>query len=476
MINKLDILIPICRKDLQDVNKIKKRFDLLEQINDIDGINYIIIGTYSYPQITEKEIRKIIPSKFFNIAIIKNEDFEYIAKECGFKDLNHYYQITSVILEWIIRNNKILQTGEIFHWFHINDMIPFSLKWAQGLYKSWCDIGHPYICGEYWHGNPSAGHGPSMGDIFSWKWKDIDRKFGGWGAYDRELLYIAFDKHLHVFPTNSSATLEFLRFLYRDHAFQRNMPQDDYSWIDKYFGGYVSIIHDKSEEIFNRISTLISKAIEENFQDRLINFNIENNKNWIFDACIYINLKKRIDKLDYIKKQLDNAGIKAQQFPAIEPETNNGFHSKGAYGCLLSHWNIIQNLNDTNIGSCLIFEDDAKFDPLFKHKIHDIIQELPDDWGILYFWRDGWDDNECVSSTTNLYRIRKTNCTHAYAIHQRAYKPILDTIKSYLQDKKNYPIDNIFNHLTSSLKIIAYCSKLNIVHQEQQLLSSDIKI
>ena len=475
MSTKIDIIIPIHRREIENIDKVKKRLDALEKINDIDGVTYTILGTYSSPQLTVEEIRKVIPSEFYKIKVIDNTDFENIAKQCNFKNLDHYYPITSVIFEWIVRNSNILQHGEMFHWFHIDDMIPYSIKWAQGLYKSWCEVGKPYTSGEYWHGNPGAGHGPSMGDIFSWKWKDVNRKWGGWGAYDRELMYIAFDNNLPVFPTNSSATIQFLRFLFRDSEFSRVMPEDDYAWVEKHFNGYVSIIHDKSEDLFDKVMVLINDKLNEIPGNRLIKFDININKNWCFDSSVYVGLKRRTDRKKFIDSQLNCVGIKSQYFEAIEPPFRNGFHSKGAYGCLLSHWNIIKELQRQNIQSCLIFEDDVYFDVKFLSVIESISQELPKDWGILYFWKDGRNHNECTGFTENLDIIKATACTHAYAINYSSYKIVLDTIEIYLAQDKKYPIDDVLNHLTYHKKISAYSTKENLVHQEQGSLSSDIK-
>ena len=47
---------------------------------------------------------------------------------------------------------------------------------------------------------------------------------------------------------------------------------------------------------------------------------------------------------------------------------HNWIHTPGAYGCLLSHVQVVRAARDAGASSVLIFEDDAVFDPQFKEE------------------------------------------------------------------------------------------------------------
>lgn len=57
----------------------------------------------------------------------------------------------------------------------------------------------------------------------------------------------------------------------------------------------------------------------------------------------------------------------------------------GAWGCLMSHLHIVQrHLSDGNQGHLLLFEDDAVFGERFPERVKAIMEEVGDDWDMLY--------------------------------------------------------------------------------------------
>jgi GR25 family glycosyltransferase involved in LPS biosynthesis len=456
--NKIDVIIPICRKEI-DSHNLQERFKLLEDIGDIDGVTYTILLTLSDPEIQLHEMQKIVNKNFFKIVTISNDEYRRIANECNYKNFDHYYSITSVTWEYIVRNKSALQTGECFYLFHISDKIPFSLKWASGIYKAWCDVGKPYTSGEWWHGCKEAGHGPTMGDIFSWKWADIKRKWGGWGAYDRELSYMAFDNQLTQYPNSCETTLRFLKFL-REHLCPDDMVED-LSWVDKMANGITfHIIHEKSPTVYDAIRKKIYEIIYEASLSRQCSLYFSSLPFSSLSTVVYMNLDSRVDRRNHIEEQLIRNSISFSRVPAHSPKLCYGFSTPGTYGCLLTHRNIIAELARQNIESALIFEDDCVIPDGSAGLIREAIEELPTDWGVLYFMRDGRDYNQPVDTSSKLERINATLCSHAYAIHRRAYQPILDEIQRSL-DSQHIPLDNCLMNVTSSPDsgVRAYCTK-----------------
>lgn len=74
------------------------------------------------------------------------------------------------------------------------------------------------------------------------------------------------------------------------------------------------------------------------------------------DKIIYINLDKRIDKLEEINNELKNYNLydKAERFSAV-------YHSSGTVGCGKSHLSVLKMAKERKYKNILILEDDFYF-------------------------------------------------------------------------------------------------------------------
>jgi glycosyl transferase family 25 len=74
------------------------------------------------------------------------------------------------------------------------------------------------------------------------------------------------------------------------------------------------------------------------------------------DKIIYINLDKRIDKLEEVNNELKSYNLydKAERFSAI-------YHSSGIVGCGKSHLNVLKLAKERKYKNILILEDDFYF-------------------------------------------------------------------------------------------------------------------
>jgi glycosyl transferase family 25 len=73
-----------------------------------------------------------------------------------------------------------------------------------------------------------------------------------------------------------------------------------------------------------------------------------------YDRVVVISLPSRRDR----RQQMSRQGFPFEFFNAIRPETSGPFSSVGAYGCFLSHLEVL-----SHGGSVLILEDDCIFAP-----------------------------------------------------------------------------------------------------------------
>ena len=142
-----------------------------------------------------------------------------------------------------------------------------------------------------------------------------------------------------------------------------------------------------------------------------------------------INLKKRKDKKQYMKKQAKRKNFDISFYTA---ESNKD----PKRGCLESHCNVIESLVGKKHEAVLILEDDAHFiKPLKKVKI-------PEDWDMLYLGGN-------VKFNMGKYDENWTRivswCTHAYIVNLKNRELVEKILESRNQEKEidTYYIENI---------------------------------
>ena len=120
-------------------------------------------------------------------------------------------------------------------------------------------------------------------------------------------------------------------------------------------------------------------------------------------------------------------------------------HTAGAYGCLLSHVQVVREACDSGARSVLIFEDDAVLDPDFQDKFAQFIKELPDDWDMLYF--GALHKDQPVKISEHVGRITKANSTFAYALNHTVFDDFiaLNARAENVLDMNSYLLQQRFN-------------------------------
>ncbi len=152
-----------------------------------------------------------------------------------------------------------------------------------------------------------------------------------------------------------------------------------------------------------------------------------------------------------------------QRFSAVDGSTVvlplNWLHTRGAYGCLLSHVQVVRAARDAGAASVLIFEDDAVFDPQFKEKFSTLVEKLPSDWDMLYF--GALHKAEPIKVNEHVVRITKANSTFAYAIRKTVFDEFIDlnSRAEHVLDMNSYRLQERFN---------CYCFMPNLVWVESE--------
>ena len=161
--------------------------------------------------------------------------------------------------------------------------------------------------------------------------------------------------------------------------------------------------------------------------------------NEVFDKVIVINLARRSDRLANITKQLDVHGIKFERFEAIDGQ-ELGISSVEA--CAISHRAVIEKYKDCQ--NLFIFEDDAELSLDFNQKWNIFIDNLPDDWQMIYL---GCNKIKFEKPINGVARLLEGVATHAYGAKQSMFDSLIQASKraepvdlSYMQLQMSVPV------------------------------------
>lgn len=185
--------------------------------------------------------------------------------------------------------------------------------------------------------------------------------------------------------------------------------------------------------------------------------------NKYFDRVFHINLDRRVDRNDNIINELNKYGIISNRISAIDgsvaeiPDYWN--NSKGSYGCLISHLNIIRHAKDMKYDNILILEDDVVFNEDINLIFESYFNEVPNDWDILYF--SGNHNEHCGYTVDKIsekvIKCKMTYSTHSYCINSKFYDTLISTLENsnkpidvtYSDMQKNYNFYSFYPGLTS---------------------------
>jgi len=199
--------------------------------------------------------------------------------------------------------------------------------------------------------------------------------------------------------------------------------------------------------------------------------------NNFFDGIFFINLDRRQDRLDFITKQLESVGIKAGRVSAVDgnlldpdPKIGNGWNHKGVAGCALSHRKVIQMAKDKGYKNFLVIEDDTVFCEDFLAKVLLFLDQVPDDWDMLYF--GGNHLGALKSVNVNIGRCTHTLTTNMYAMKSTLYDYVLKNISENV-DELTMPVDVLYANIQRGDTFNCYAFKPQLVWQDS--IFSDIE-
>lgn len=136
-----------------------------------------------------------------------------------------------------------------------------------------------------------------------------------------------------------------------------------------------------------------------------------------------------------MRAKFDRCGIRdVQRFAAVDgqraivpPQWQD---SPGAYGCLRSHLEVVQEARRRGWSNVLIFEDDAALDQRLAENFSSFFAQVPDVWDMLHFGANHMAAPLEVSP--NVVRITSANSTFAYALNRSVFDAFIDLNTSAL--------------------------------------------
>ena len=175
--------------------------------------------------------------------------------------------------------------------------------------------------------------------------------------------------------------------------------------------------------------------------------------NEVFPYKVCINLDRRRARWQQMQLKFDRSGIHSvHRFSGFDGENvqlpANWAHTPGAYGCLLSHLQVVREARRLGVASVLIFEDDVVFDDHLERKFNACSSDLPHDWDMLFF--GALHKDEPIKVSGNIARITQANSTYACALKATVFDDFIE-LNSDTEDV----LDN--NSLILQRRFNSYC-------------------
>ncbi len=145
-----------------------------------------------------------------------------------------------------------------------------------------------------------------------------------------------------------------------------------------------------------------------------------------FDRVVLINLKRRPDRLDKARTELVKAQWPFKEptlFEAVDgsklPLPNRCPDGAGAWGCLCSHKQVLQEALMMDANRLLVLEDDVIFRSNFAIEIEKFIADVPANWDQLMIGGQINEDSLRKLIAPGVLQVNSVGRTHCYAVQGR---------------------------------------------------------
>ena len=202
-----------------------------------------------------------------------------------------------------------------------------------------------------------------------------------------------------------------------------------------------------------------------------------------FSQVLVVSLQRRPERMKAFLEAIpaDWPFAEPELFPAIDGRQCHPpdwwTQGRGAWGCYRSHQAIIEAaLNRREQGNLLILEDDAIFQDDFADKAESFLENVPQDWHMLYLGGQhlGGRENRPERVSELVYRAHNVNRTHAYAVSPRGLLPLYRHLNNTKNWIPRHHVDHHYGRLHESRKINVYVPVAWMAGQGVEAGKSDI--
>ena len=212
----------------------------------------------------------------------------------------------------------------------------------------------------------------------------------------------------------------------------------------------------------------------------------------MFDEIVYINLDRRTDRHQHMRKQLHNFNVKIERMSAVDgreldfenisktlvkaTSIKNVYENKkypymtrGGIGCALSHYNVYKRVVNTfdDNRRVLILEDDVWFDENFMEKSREMLGRLPE-YDMLYM---GYTHVTKIYEYNEYFVPKTVYGLFGYVINKKAAKNLMSMFPL------TYQIDTDIFDTFPKMKTIALNKPLiSSMLSDNNVLGTDIQI
>lgn len=157
--------------------------------------------------------------------------------------------------------------------------------------------------------------------------------------------------------------------------------------------------------------------------------------NKISNNIFVINLKKRTDRLKHIQNELDK--INCDSYHLIEAVDGREINQPamiryGALGLVMTYFKIYEQIKNNPTEEIILVEDDCVFSENFCENLDYFLNELPNDWNIIYF---GGNHNPTlapppVKLTNHVSKVHHTYSAHCVVLKTKVFFELIEILKT----------------------------------------------
>lgn len=157
--------------------------------------------------------------------------------------------------------------------------------------------------------------------------------------------------------------------------------------------------------------------------------------NDLSNSIYVINLKEREDRRIHIISELLKINCKNYNlFEGINGNLipNNSKIKNGAYGLVQTYLKIYEDWKKTENENIIVIEDDCVFVPKFNERLESYMENVPEDWEILYF---GGNHNYHMGAKTDqinehCIKLNNTYSAHCVVIKNYVFEELINSLKN----------------------------------------------